>query len=470
VSSQARPSKAERDVRREAELRAAAETELRGVYARILARTPEHDLAPDLDRISAVTELLGDPQKSFRSVHVTGTNGKSSTARMIERLFREYSLRTGLYTSPHLSQVTERICVDGEPLDAARFVRIYREVEPYTELVDAESAQHDRPAMSFFEVLTAMAFAAFADAPAEVAVVEVGMGGSWDATNVMDADVAVITPISLDHQNYLGADLASIAAEKAGIVKAGSTVILAEQPEGVAEMVLARAAEVGARVLREGIDFDVAHRDVAVGGQLLTIRGTSGTYQDVYLPLFGGHQARNAAYALAAAEILLSSGTLEGGLVEAAFSDARSPGRLELVRRSPAVLVDAAHNAAGAAALAEALEESFTFDPLIGVVGILTDKDALGILSVLESVLDSVVVTRSASPRAIPVTELGELAREVFGDNRVEIADRLDDAVDAAVTLAEAKGGVTGGVIITGSITLVADARILLKGSADRGV
>jgi dihydrofolate synthase / folylpolyglutamate synthase len=462
VTAKPDPSKAERDAAREAERQAAAEADLREVYAKILARAPEHDLAPDLDRILSVTELLGDPQNSFRSVHVTGTNGKSSTVRMVERLLREHSLRTGMFTSPHLSQVTERICVDGEPLDAARFVQIYREVEPYLVLVDAESAQHDRPEMTFFEALTAMAFAAFADAPAEVAVVEVGMGGSWDATNVMDADVAVITPISLDHQNYLGADLASIAAEKAGIVKAGSTVILAEQPEGVAEMVLARAAEVGARVLREGIDFGVAHRDVAVGGQLLTIQGISGTYQDVYLPLFGEHQARNAAYALVAAEILLGGDTLEGLLVEAAFADVRSPGRLELLRRSPAVLVDAAHNAAGAAALAEALEESFTFDPLIGVVGILADKDALGILSVLEPILDSVVITRSASPRAIPAAELGELAREVFGDNRVEIADRLDDAVDVAVTLAEAKGGVTGGVIITGSITLVADARILL--------
>jgi dihydrofolate synthase/folylpolyglutamate synthase len=446
----------------DAERRAAAEAQLREVYARILDRAPEHDLQPDLSRITAAMELLGDPQNAYRCVHVTGTNGKSSTVRMIERLLREYSLRTAMFTSPHLSEARERIAVDGEPLDAARFVEIYREVEPYLELVDAESAQHDGPRMTFFEVLTAMAFAAFADAPAEVAVVEVGMGGSWDATNVMTGDIAVVTPISLDHQDYLGQDLASIAAEKAGIVKAGSTVVLADQPDGVAEVLLARAAEVGATVLREGIDFAVSHRDVAVGGQLVTVRGTRGEYRDIYLPLFGEHQARNAAYALVATEILLGGGALVGEIVETAFAATRSPGRLELVRRSPAVLVDAAHNAAGAAALAGALEESFTFDPLVGVLGILADKDALGILSVLEPVLDSVVVTRSSSARAIPVPELGELAREVFGENRVEIVDRLDDALDAAVTLAEADGGVTGGVIITGSITLVADARILL--------
>jgi dihydrofolate synthase/folylpolyglutamate synthase len=434
------------------------------VDAAVLARAPEHDLVPSLDRIAAVCGLLGDPQKAFRAVHVTGTNGKTSTTRLVERLLREHGLRTGRFTSPHLLQVRERIAVDGEPLPADRFVETYDDVIPYVELVDARSAAAGDPRMTFFEVLVAMAYAAFADAPVDVAAVEVGMGGAWDATNVLDAQVAVVTPIALDHQRFLGYDVASIATEKAGIVKPGAVAVLADQPPEAAQVLLRRCAEVGATPLREGVEFGVAAREVAVGGQLLTL-SAAGTYEDVFLPLYGEHQAHNAACAVAAVEALLGTGAggLDPDVVRAALADADSPGRLEVLRGGPTVLVDAAHNPAGAAVLAEALRESFTFTRLVGVVAVLADKDAEGILGALEPVLDEVVVTRSTSPRAIDPGELAEIAEDVFGEDRVHVAARLDDAIDTAIGRAEEGGLVGGGVLATGSITLAADVRRLLR-------
>ncbi|MFN0284057.1 MAG: bifunctional folylpolyglutamate synthase/dihydrofolate synthase [Kineosporiaceae bacterium] len=439
------------------------------VYGEILGRAPEHDLVPSLDRIAAVCELLGDPQKAFRVVHLTGTNGKTSTTRMVERVLREHGLRTGRFVSPHLTDVRERIALDGEPLPPERFVEVYEEVLPYVDLVDTRSAERDEPRMTFFEVLVAMAYAAFADAPVDVAVVEVGMGGAWDATNVADGEVAVVTPIAVDHERFLGHDVASIATEKAGIIKAGATAVLARQPDEAAEVLLHRVGEVGARLAREGLEFGVVHRDVAVGGQLVTLSGLAGTYEDVYLPLHGEHQAHNAACALAAAEAFLGAGTeqapsgLDRDVVRAAFAAVDSPGRLEVVRRGPTVLVDAAHNPAGAAVLADAMREAFTFTRLVGVVGILADKDAEGILGALEPVLDEVVVTTSSSPRAIPAGELAELAEEVFGADRVHVASRLDDALDQAIGIVEAGGAIGGGVLATGSVTLAADVRILFR-------
>jgi len=441
----------------------------RQVYGEILGRAPEHDLVPSLDRIAAVCELLGDPQKAFRVVHLTGTNGKTSTTRMVERVLREHGLRTGRFVSPHLTDVRERIALDGEPLPPERFVEVYEEVLPYVDLVDARSAERGEPRMTFFEVLVAMAYAAFADAPVDVAVVEVGMGGAWDATNVADGEVAVVTPIAVDHERFLGHDVASIATEKAGIIKAGATAVLARQPDEAAEVLLHRVGEVGARLAREGLEFGVVHRDVAVGGQLVTLSGLAGTYEDLYLPLHGEHQAHNAACALAAAEAFLGAGTeqapsgLDRDVVRAAFAAVDSPGRLEVVRRGPTVLVDAAHNPAGAAVLADAMREAFTFTRLVGVVGILADKDAEGILGALEPVLDEVVVTTSSSPRAIPAGELAELAEEVFGEDRVHVASRLDDALDQAIGIVEAGGAIGGGVLATGSVTLAADVRILFR-------
>jgi dihydrofolate synthase/folylpolyglutamate synthase len=311
-----------------------------------------------------------------------------------------------------------------------------------------------------------MGFAAFADAPVDVAVVEVGLGGRWDATNVVQAPVAVVTPISLDHVGILGSTIAEIAGEKSGIIYSGATVVSAPQPESAGLVLAERAAEVGATIVREGIDFGVRSRNVAVGGQLLELQGLAGVYPEVFLPLYGEHQASNAACALAAVEAFLGAterGPLDVELVRAAFAAARSPGRLEIVRRSPTVLIDGAHNPAGAAALAAALEDAFTFDRLVAVVAVLGDKDAGGLLEELEPVADSVVVTTNSSPRAMRPEVLAEVAREVFGDDRVEVSARLDDAIELAVTRAESQTAMGGaGVIITGSIVTVGEARHLL--------
>jgi len=429
------------------------------------ARFPTR-MVPDLDRITDLLDLLGEPQRAFPSIHITGTNGKTSTARMIDALLRELGLRTGRYTSPHLESVTERICVDGQPLTAERFAEVYDEVAPFAEIVDGRHA--DR--VTFFELLTAMGFAAFADAPVDAAVVEVGLGGRWDATNVIHAPVAVVTPISLDHVGILGSTIEEIAAEKAGLIHEGAAVVCAVQPEAAVAVLVERAAEVGATIVAEGLTFGVRSRSVAVGGQLLELQGLAGVYEEVFLPLHGAHQATNAACALAAVEAFLGAADrepLDADAVRAAFAGVSSPGRLEVVRRSPTVLIDGAHNPAGAAALAAALEDEFTFDRLVAVVAILGDKDAAGVLAELEPVVTSVVATTNGSPRALSAAELGAVATEVFGEDRVEVVQRLDDAIDVAVQRAEADAAVGGaGVIVTGSIVTVGEARHLLRGSS----
>ena len=433
------------------------------VYRAILGRAPEHDIDPTLDRVRDVLELLGDPQRAFRAIHVTGTNGKTSTARMIERLLREHGLRTGRFTSPHLTRVTERISIDGEPISDERFVEVWNDVAPYVEMVDERHLAQGGQRLSFFEVFTVMAYAAFADAPVDVAVVEVGMGGRWDATNLVDAEVAVITPIAMDHERYLGHTLVEIASEKSGIVKDGATLVLAHQTEDVEGVVLAAAAERGARVVREDVDIAVVERQVAVGGQLVALRGLGGVYTDVFLPLYGEHQAHNALLALVATEALLTGGAaLDGSVVEVAFADVTSPGRLEVVRSSPTILVDGAHNPAGAEALVDAVEEAFDFTRLVGVVGVMADKDPEGILAALEPLLAEVVVTQAANPRAMDADDLAEIAIDVFGEDRVHVAARLPDAIDVAVQRAEGEEERGAGVLVTGSILLVAEARILL--------
>jgi dihydrofolate synthase / folylpolyglutamate synthase len=433
------------------------------VRREILSRAPEHRIEPGLERIAAVCELMGDPQLAYPVVHVAGTNGKTSTTRMIEALLREHGLRTGRFTSPHLVDLSERICLDGEPLDDERLVAAWDDVAPYVAMVDERSAAEGGPRMVFFEVLAAMAFAAFAEAPVDVAVVEVGLGGSWDATNVVQPRVAVVTPVALDHERWLGSTIAEISAEKAGILKEGAFAVLAEQVDEAAEVLLARAVEAGSNPVREGLDFAVERREVALGGQQVVLRGLAGSYDEVFLPLHGAHQAHNAAVALAAVEAFLGGGTtpLAGSIVRAAFADVASPGRLELVRRSPSILVDAAHNPAGAAACVEAVREAFTFSRLIGVVGVVADKDARGLLAALEPLLDEVVCTRSSSPRSLPPEDLAAVAEEVFGADRVHLQERLDEALDAAVTLAEAGGRLTGGVLATGSVAVAAEVGVL---------
>ena len=449
------------NVRREAAR--AARSAADEVYAAILERAPESDIDPTLDRVLAVCELLGDPQRAFRVVHITGTNGKTSTSRMVERLLREHGLRTGRFTSPHLTRVTERIAIDGEPISDERFVEVWQDVAPYVHMVDVRSLEQGGTRLSFFEVFTVMAFAAFADAPVEVAVLEVGMGGRWDATNVADGDVAVVLPIAFDHERYLGHTLVEIASEKAGIIKDGATVVLAPQHDDVEGVLLQVAAEHGARVVRDGVDLAVVDRQIAVGGQLLTLRGMGGVYTDVFLPLYGEHQAHNALAALAAVEALVNGGAaLDGDVMGAAFADVDSPGRLEVVRTSPTVLVDAAHNPAGVAALVEAVEEAFEFTRLVGVVGVLSDKDPENILAGLEPLLAEVVITHVSSPRSMDVHDLAEIAIDVFGEDRVHVEERLDAAIDLAVARAESEEDYGAGVLVTGSVVLVAEARILL--------
>ena len=430
----------------------------------LLSRWPETKLEPSLDRIQAFTELLGEPQRSFRTVHLTGTNGKTSTSRMVETLLRALDLRTGRFTSPHLERMSERISVDGEPLDDEAFVRAFNDVAAYTHLVDAEQ---EHP-LSFFETIVGMAYAAFADAPVDVAVVEVGMGGAWDATNVADADVAVVLPIAVDHEKYLGSDAATIAVEKAGIIKPGSVAVLAEQTPEVAAVLLERAAEVGATVAREGVEFGVISRTPAVGGQVVSLQGLGARYDDVFLPLYGAHQAQNAAVALAAVESF-GTGLLDEDLVRAAFAEVTSPGRLEIIRRSPTIVLDAAHNPHGAEALAAALEDSFAFSPLVGVLGVMEDKDHEGLLNALEPVLSYVVCTQNSTPRSMSAAALGRAATEVFGEDRVSVVPDLAEAIDRAATLAEAQEAIevsigSGAVLVTGSVVTVGEARAMLKG------
>ncbi|NUS88356.1 MAG: bifunctional folylpolyglutamate synthase/dihydrofolate synthase [Streptomyces sp.] len=437
---------------------------LREVETELAGRWPETKLDPSLVRVEALMDILGSPQRAYPSIHITGTNGKTSTARMIESLLGAFELRTGRYTSPHVQSITERISLDGAPISAERFIETYRDIKPYIDMVDA-SQEHR---LSFFEVLTAMAYAAFADAPVDIAVVEVGMGGVWDATNVIDAGVAVIMPISLDHTDRLGTTPEEIAAEKSGIVKQDSTVVLAQQPLEAASVVLKRAVEVDATVAREGMEFGVLSREVAVGGQLLTLRGLGGEYPEVFLPLYGAHQAHNAAVALAAVEAFFGVGseharTLDLETVRTAFASVTSPGRLEVVRRSPTVVLDAAHNPAGARAAAEAVTEAFGFSRLIGVVGASGDKDVRGLLEAFEPIFAEVVITRNSTQRAMDADELAAIAVEVFGVDRVQVEPRLDDALEAAITLAEEEGEYSGaGVLVAGSVITVGEARLLL--------
>ncbi|MFZ2503324.1 MAG: folylpolyglutamate synthase/dihydrofolate synthase family protein [Nocardioides sp.] len=430
----------------------------------LLSRWPEHKLEPSLDRIRAFTELLGDPQRAYPVVHLTGTNGKTSTARMIDTLLRARGLHTGRFTSPHVEKMSERISLDGEPLSDEQFVAAYNDVAAYTHLVDATQPFP----LSFFETVVAMAYAAFADAPVDVAIIEVGMGGAWDATNVADGSVAVICPIGMDHAQYLGDQITDIAREKAGIIKAGSIAIIAEQQPEVLEILLERAEEVGAEVKLEGRDFGVRARAEALGGQVVDLFGLRGEYDEVFVPLFGAHQAQNAAMALATVEAFSGDESLADELVREGFAYATSPGRLEIIRRSPTVLLDAAHNPHGAEASAQALEESFSFSTLIGVIGVMGDKDAEGVLAAFEPHLAHLICTQTASSRAMPAHDLADLAREIYGEDRVSVAPRLLDALDQAAALAEAGEAYgdplgSGAVLVTGSVVTVGEARALLK-------
>ncbi|MVU76180.1 dihydrofolate synthase [Nocardia sp. ET3-3] len=447
------------------------------VEAELDQRWPETKIEPSLVRIATLMDLLGSPQQSYPAIHIAGTNGKTSVTRMIDSLLTALHRRTGRITSPHLQLATERIAVDNAPITPGRYVEVYRELLPYIELVDKQSKANGGPAMSKFEVLTGMAYAAFAEAPVDVAVVETGLGGRWDATNVIDGQVAVITPIGLDHTEYLGPDLTSIAGEKAGIIKKApedelsprdTVAVIAQQEPEVMDVLLRRAVEVDAAVAREGAEFQVLSRRVAIGGQMLELQGLGGVYDEIFLPMHGEHQARNAVLALAAVEAFFGAGAsrqLDIDAVRAGFAGAVSPGRMERMRSAPTIFIDAAHNPHGAKALAATLTSEFDFRKLVGVIAVLGDKDAGGILDALEPVFDEIVVTENGSPRALPVDDLANLAVQRFGDERVAVAHDLADAIETAIALAE--GGEDGelvsgaGIVITGSVVTAGAARSL---------
>lgn len=424
------------------------------------SRWPENKIEPSLDRIRTLLDYLGNPQETFRSIHLAGTNGKTSTSRMIDSLLRSFGIRTGRYTSPHLEDIRERITIDGDLITPEYFIYTYDDIKPYIDLVDANS---EHP-LSYFEVLTAMAYAAFADAPIEVGVIECGVGGAWDATNVINSDVAVMTPIGLDHQEYLGNTIAEIAHTKAGIFREGKPSVLAHQTREAAEVLIRESAKSESIPLREGLDFALLRRDVAVGGQLLSIQGLGGTYDDIFLPLYGRHQASNATLALVAVEAFLGGGAerLDVDAIRDGFAQASSPGRLEVMRRNPTVIIDAAHNHHGAVALHESLSEEFAFDRIVAVVAILADKDAVSFLSELSNIVDEIIVTENNSPRAMPTEDLFKIAVDIFEEDRVSSAGSIAGAIEAAMDKASHPTQSIG-IVITGSVITVGQARALLK-------
>ena len=451
ASHEAALAKAEDDV--------ALDARVQEIYESIVARAPEHDIDPTLDRVKLALDILGDPQNFYPSIHITGTNGKTSTSRMIDSLLTAFGMKTGRFTSPHLLDVRERISLEGQPITREGFVRAWDDIAPYVGMVDERSAQEGGPRLSFFEVFTIMAYAAFADYPVDAAVVEVGMGGRWDATNVIDAGVSVITPIALDHTKWLGSTIEEIAREKAGIIKPGQVVVIMAQEEDVLDILLEQARSVDAIARVEGRDFEVVDRQMGVGGQMVTIRTPSAVYEDVFVPLFGEYQAHNAAAALVAVEAFMGGRGLDGRIVEQGLMNASSPGRMQVVRHSPTIIVDAAHNPAGAATLREAVESSFGFARIAGVYAAMGDKDVEGVLSEVEPFIDHLVVTQMPGERAADIARLAEIAEEVFGPDRVDVRESLADAVDRAAEIAEAgaEPADRSGILVFGSVMLAGE-------------
>lgn len=433
---------------------------LAAIESGLLARWPETRIQPSLDRISLLCDALGSPQLSYPTIHIGGTNGKTSTTRFIDSLLFAHGLRTGRFTSPHLEDFRERICINGDLIGAQELIFNYNDIAAYFDFVDSKSPHP----ISFFEAITALAMAAFAEHPVDVGIFEVGMGGQWDATNVIQPAVTVITPIGMDHMEYLGNSLEEIASTKAGILKPEAFAVLSNQEAPAAKVLLARAAELGIDVAREGIEYEVISRQIAVGGQLISIRGTKDVYSDLFLPLHGRHQAANAAAALVAAEAFFGDQPLDVEAVRSGFANASSPGRLEVIQRDPTVILDAAHNPHGARTLANAMQEEFTFGRVIGVVGVFADKDADGIFSEIKDVVDGVIVTQSSSPRALPADDLAKIATRHLGADRVFVEPQLRTAI--AKALADANHPMEDqsvGVLITGSVITVGEARSILK-------
>jgi dihydrofolate synthase/folylpolyglutamate synthase len=452
--------------------------ELARVYAALLARAGETQVELRLDATRRACELLGDIHLAAPAIMLTGTNGKTSTARMVDALLSAHNLRVGRFTSPHLTHVTERISVDGEEVGHATFARVYDEIEPVLALVDQGLADEGRPGLTFFEALTVLALAVFADAPVDAMVLEVGMGGEWDSTNVVDARVCGFTAVGLDHQRFLGDTVAEIAATKAGILnrtvdptpEPEPLVIIARQPEADALAVLTE--QVTSRGLQgwdEGQGFGVVERTLAVDGQMISLRGIGGDYPDLFLPLHGEHQAHNAATAVALAEAFLTGGDrpLAEDAVGEAFSSLTSPGRLEVLKSEPTVLVDGAHNPAGAAALAQTMDEAFDLTDVTVVLGMFADKDPHGVLEYVHRFADRVIVTQTLSERAMDTDDLAAAAEEWFDADDVTVAATVKDALMRALDLADTAEAAAGeraraGIVVTGSLLTVAEARILM--------
>lgn len=436
------------------------------IEKKLLARWPETRIEPTLERIAALVDVLGSPQLTYPTIHIGGTNGKTTTSRMIDSLLFEMGLRTGRFTSPHLETYLERISINGQNIDPKAMIFSYHDIAAYLDLMDSK---FEHP-ISFFEAMTALAFAAFAEHPIDVGVIEVGMGGEWDATNVVDADVSVIMPINLDHTEYLGETLTEIAQTKAGIIKESGFVVLAQQEPEAAKELLKRAADMGADVAREGVEYSVLSRSLAVGGQLLTIQGASDTYEDIFLPLHGKHQASNAAAALVAVEAFFGDQELDIEAVRAGFANVTSPGRCEVVHRDPTIILDAAHNPHGAAAIAETVQSEFTFDEVIGVVAPMGDKDIHGILLELEQVMDSIIVTANSSSRSTPVDKLEKIAIEIFGADRVFSDENLEKALERAIKdTVRPLSEDSVGILVTGSVVTVGEARSYLRSKFSKG-
>ena len=429
------------------------------VMAALASRWPENKINPSLDRIKLLLDYLGNPQEGLKVIHIAGTNGKTSTSRMVERLLRSLDLRTGLYTSPHLIHPRERICIDGESVSENSFEELYKHVEPFLHLVDEKTPGSP---ITFFEALTAMAFVSFADTPVDAVSLEVGMGGRWDATNVLTPLVSVITPIDLDHQEFLGNTIEKIAFEKAGIIKSSVPVIVSQQVKDAAKVILATAIEHNAPIMREGIELDVLERSVGVGGQQLTIANPYGTHADLFLPLFGKHQASNAAVALTAVEAFVDR-QLDNELVQEAFSEFSSPGRLQVLKRNPTIVIDAAHNPAGIRATKQGIEESFKFDNLILILAFMADKDIEEILKELTGFAQVVVLTQTKSARAMSTAALEKQVKNISGfAARIEVSDNSDEALMKSIQIANELGN-SAGIIALGSVVLAGEIASILK-------
>ena len=428
----------------------------------LLNRWPETRIAPTLDRIAALVDALGSPQLSYPTIHIAGTNGKTTTTRLIDSLCFQLGMRTGRFTSPHLESFLERICINGESISPEGMIATYDDIGLYLDMIDSRMPNK----LSFFESMCALAFVAFSEFPVDVGIFECGMGGEWDSTNVIKADVSVISPIGFDHMEYLGDTLDKIALTKSGIIKESSFAVLARQEPEVAQVLMHKCAQVDATPIREGIEYSVKNRALAVGGQLISIAGVYGEYNDLFLPLHGAHQASNAATAIAAVEVFAGESKLDEGVVREALVNATSPGRCEIIMRNPTVIIDAAHNPHGAQSLKRTISEEFDFDSIIGVIAPMGDKDVDGILEELESVVNRVIVSKNSSHRAADLSELKASAQGIFGSERVTAIESLQEALVKAIEQAKLDNGVSDSntaVLVAGSVVTAGEARGIIR-------